>query len=196
MRCRLPRPPHCATKRPPASSALATPSKTAWWSGIQCNVAALKTASNATRKGNASAVGVDQGDWRCFLGSPHGGPCHRKHRSRPVEPDDPRGPTARRALNLLGQSTGAAAEVEDPLAGHRLQTRDDSLTPVELRLRHAVITRGIPVTHVRGSAGPSSAGRKFDPQECQCTHCRGRVATSSRCARITQRGLRPMRPSP
>ncbi len=95
------------------------------------------------------AVGVDEEDRRCFLSVRNGRPCHRQHRSRPVEPDDRRRPTGRRALNLLGQPPGATAEIEDPLPGHRLQTRDDPLAPVELRLRHTVITRGIPISHCR-----------------------------------------------
>ena len=80
------------------------------------------------------------------------GPCHRQHRSGRVEPDDP----PRRAVaggldDFLGQPAGAAAEIEDALAGRRLQARDDALTPVELRLRNPVISRGIPVGHVVGS---------------------------------------------
>ena len=154
MRCRLPRPPHCATKRPPASSALATPSKTAWWSGIQCSVAALNTASNAARNGNAAPSA-----WTRGTGAASSASAMAARATASIAPDlsSPTSAAAHRVTRAEspGSVDPCRSRVEDPLAGHRLQTRDDSLTPVELRLRHAVITRGIPISHcpfVRWSA--------------------------------------------
>ena len=98
-------------------------------------------------------VGVDERDPAADAGA-HRGARRGQHVGRLIDADG--APVRQPPGEQLGEPAGAAADVEHRLVAAQRQAIEDGLAPGELRARHPVVGRGVPLARRRTSSSSSA----------------------------------------
>ena len=205
-RRRCPRPPHCATRRPPGTSAANRCSNRRSWSAIQWNVAVERIASTGGGELELGEVGDAHVGARAEPLARLG-----DHRRRAVDRDDlaAREPLEQRRRHAPGAAAGvehalvpAQLEPVEHLAAHRLQRRRDTLVGggVPVARGQAVTSRSASSAAASTRRATSSAGRRQAPRTCEETISgsvesgdrRRRGRGGSRAAELAPQRLQPV----